>query len=80
MFVLFFLRNEKNYLRIILKNPPFMEFCIPGPKVIKLFSCSAQFSMKFFLLIKVKMPTAVGILTSMSKKTSIFGFSESEKS
>ena len=27
--------------------------------------------MKFFLLIKVKMPTIVGILTSMSRKNSI---------
>ena len=28
-----------------------------GPKVIKLFSCSAQLSMKFFLLINLKLPT-----------------------
>ena len=33
-----------------------------GPKVIKLFSCSTQL-MKFSLLIIVKMPTAVSILT-----------------
>ena len=26
---------------------------LPGPEVIKLFSCSVQFSMKFFLLINV---------------------------
>ena len=32
------------------------------PEVIKLFSCSTQFSMKFVLLINVKMPTSVGIL------------------
>ena len=30
-----------------------------GPEVIKLFSCSAQLSTKFFLLISVKMPTVV---------------------
>ena len=28
-----------------------------GPEVIKLFSCSAQLSKKFQLLIKTKMPT-----------------------
>ena len=33
----------------------------PGPKVIKLFSCSAQLRLKFILLINVKMPTIVGI-------------------
>ena len=41
---------------------------LPGPEVIKLFSCSTQLSMKFFLLINVKMPTIVGILTFMSGK------------
>ena len=39
----------------------------PGLKVIQLFSCSVQLSMKFFLLINVKMPTVVGILTFMSR-------------
>ena len=38
----------------------------PGPEVIKLFSCSTQLSMKFILLINVKMPTNVGILTFLS--------------
>ena len=33
----------------------------PDPEVIKLFSCSTQLSIKFFLLINVKMPTIVGI-------------------
>ena len=50
-----------------------------GPEVIKLFSCSTQLNMKFFLLINVKMPTIVGILTFMSRKNSILGLSESEK-
>ena len=36
--------------------------------------------MKFFLLINVKMPTTVGILTLMSRKNSILGSSEPEKS
>ena len=51
-----------------------------GPKVIKLFSCSTQLSMNFFLFINVKMPTIVGILTFISKKKSILGLSEPEKS
>ena len=39
----------------------------PGLEVIKLFSCSAQLRLKFILLINVKMPTTVGILTFMSR-------------
>ena len=50
-----------------------------GPEVIKLFSCSTQLSMKFFLLINVKMPAIVGILTFMSRKNTILGLSESKK-
>ena len=45
----------------------------PGPAVLKLFSCSAHLSMKFSLLINVKMPTIVGILIFMSRKNSILG-------
>ena len=52
----------------------------PGPEVIKLFSCSTQLSMKFFLLIDVKMPTIVGILTFMSRKNSLLHLSGPEKS
>ena len=51
----------------------------PGPEVIKEISCTTQLSMKFFLLINVKMPIIVGILTIMSKKISTPGFSEPEK-
>ena len=36
--------------------------------------------LKFFLLINVKMPTIVGILTFMSRKNSILGLSEPENS
>ena len=45
---------------------------ITGPKVIKLFSFSTQLSKIFIMLINVKMPTIVGILTfiSMVNKTS----------
>ena len=37
-----------------------------GPKVIKLFSYSTQLSTKCILLINVKMPTIVGVLTLIS--------------
>ena len=47
-----------------------------GPEVIKHFSYSTQLSMKFFLLINVKMPTIVGISTFISMKNSILGLSE----
>ena len=40
-----------------------------GPEIINLFSCSTQLSMKFFLLVNVKMPTIVGILTFGSGET-----------
>ena len=36
-------------------------------EVMKLFSCSAQLRLKFILLINVKMPTIVGILTFISR-------------
>ena len=39
---------------------------MPGLEVIKLFSYSTQPSTKFILLINVKMPTIVGILTFIS--------------
>ena len=38
-----------------------------GPKVIKKISCSAQLGLKFMLLINVKMPTIVVILTFISR-------------
>ena len=37
------------------------------------------FMHEIFLLINVKMPTVVGILTCMSRKNSILGFFEPEK-
>ena len=37
------------------------------PEVIKLFPCSTRLSMKFILLVNVKMPTIVGILTFISR-------------
>ena len=60
------------------------SFCLssqrrPGPVAKKIISCSTQLSMKFFLLINVKMPTIVGILTFMSRKYSILDLPEPEK-
>ena len=51
-----------------------------GPVVIKQFSCSTQLSTKFVLLINVKMPTIVGILTFMRGNNSILGLYEPKKS
>ena len=45
----------------------FEKWCMTGPEVIILFSCSTQLSAKFILLINVKMPTIVGILTFISR-------------
>ena len=39
----------------------------PGHEDIKLFLCSTQLSMKFILLINVKMPTIVRILIFISR-------------
>ena len=39
-----------------------------SPEVIKLFSCSTQLTMKFSLLVNMKMPTIVGVFIFMSRK------------
>ena len=44
----------------------------PGPEVILLFSSSTQLSMKFIMLINVKMPTIVGILTFISMINTLY--------
>ena len=44
------------------------------------FSCLAKLSVIFFLLINVKMPTIVGILTFLSSKNSVIDLSEPRKS
>ena len=46
----------------------------PGPEVIKLFSCSTQLSMKFSLLINMKMPTIVGIIIFISRESFILSY------
>ena len=43
------------------------EMAQPWPRGYQTVSCSAQLSMKFILLINVKMPTIVGILTFISR-------------
>ena len=43
-----------------------------GPKVIKLYPCSAQLNMKFIMLVNVKMPIIVGILTFISMINTTF--------
>ena len=53
--------------RIILYIHLFALAELLDSEVIKLFSCSAQLRLKFILLINVKMPTIVGILTFMSR-------------
>ena len=63
------------------KHLQYVIFCTklfrwPGPKVINFF----QLSMKFLLLINVKMPTLVGILTFMSRKNSLLSLSDPGKS
>ena len=52
--------HENNGLDLLCSN------CCTGLEVIKNFSCSAQLRLKFILLINVKMPTTVGILTFIS--------------
>ena len=53
-------------------------FCSTGSEVINKNPFSTQLRMKFFLLINVKMPTIVGILTFMSRKNSILDLAEPE--
>ena len=43
-------------------------------------SCAAELSMKFFLLINIKMPTTVGILIFISRKNIMLNCVECEKS
>ena len=52
----------------------------PGPEVIKLFPYSTQLSTKFILLINVKMPTIVGILTFISMINTAYDSLKARKS
>ena len=44
----------------------------PCPEVLKHFPCSTQLSTKFILLVNVKMPTIVGILTFISMINTVY--------
>ena len=55
-----------NMLQVPKLNYVVLEKIITCPEVIKLFAYSTQLSTKFILLINVKMPTIVGILTFIS--------------
>ena len=44
------------------------------PEVIKHFSCSTQLSMKFSLLINMKMPTIVGIFIFISRENFMLSY------
>ena len=61
--------SKRNFTEVVFKifNHSFDHIQSSGPEVIKLFSCSAQLRLKFILLINVKMPTIVGILTFISR-------------
>ena len=56
----------------------FLYITFVADLALRLFfvSCSTQLTMKFFLLINVKMPLIVGILTFMSRKNIMLGISE----
>ena len=58
-----FLRGE---FREFIIRPSYKEQPSSWPQGYKTFSYSAQLSMEFILLINVKMPTIVGILTFIS--------------
>ena len=66
--------KTKSFLKQICSVNPdhftcYVQHCsLSGLKVIKLFSSSTLMSIKFILLINVKMPTIVGILTFMSRR------------
>ena len=51
------------HLRQLTRN---LKVWYQAPRLYNLFSCSTQLSTKFFLLINLKMPTIVGILTFIS--------------
>ena len=68
-------------LAILPNHLSFHLLSMTRPRGYKTFSMlnSTQLSMNFFLLINVKMPTIVGILTFWSRKNSIIGLSEPKK-
>ena len=68
--------SRKNFMLNCVEHEKFFITLGSGCEVIKFLPCSTQLSMKLFLLINVKMPTIVGILTFMSRKNIILCLSE----
>ena len=64
--VMGFLSRKSDFVALELKR-----HSLARPRGYKTFSCSTQLSMKFILLLNVKMPTIVGILTFISKINTI---------
>ena len=56
-----------------------VQYMSLGPEVIKVFSCSTQLSMKFSLLIDMKMPTIVGIFIFISRENFMLSYVKQER-
>ena len=56
------------YMQTVMTQINQQSHTISVPEVIKPFSCSTQLSMKFSLLINMKMPTIVGIFIFISRE------------
>ena len=65
---------------ILAMTKPFNMIFLTQPEVIKLFSFTPQLSIKFFLLINVKIPTIVGIITFEPRldKTIFFAYAKTK--
>ena len=73
MIKLFFMLNSS-------KNEICFAYKKLNTKTLNFFSCTTELSIKFFLLINIKMPTTVGILIFMSRKNFMLKWVEHEKS
>ena len=80
------LNRARGYKTFFMLNSAENEICSAYKKIefrtsnLKLSSCTAKMSMKFFLLINIKMPTNVGILIFISRKDFMLNWVEYEKS
>ena len=68
--------NRRVFVKALQRTAirPHKEQATPGPEVIKHFSCLFQLSIKFSLLINMKMPTIVGIFIFMSREIFMFNY------
>ena len=73
----------RGYKTFFMLNSAENEICSTYKKLnannLYFFSCKAELSMKFFLLINIKMPTIVGILIFISRKNSMLNWVGYEK-